>query len=99
VLGGGDSVTHQSPQPGCPQAGDVAVRLYTAGGSEPCGEGSPVAVPDCRGRDLREALNMLNVKGIAPYVKGAGVVKQQSPAAGVALGRAAACTLYCAFGI
>jgi cell division protein FtsI/penicillin-binding protein 2 len=98
VLGGGDSVTHQSPQPGFPQAGDVAVRLYTAGGPQ-ARERPQVAVPDCRGRDLREALNMLNVKGIAPYVKGAGVVRQQSPAAGVAIARAAACTLYCAFGI
>jgi cell division protein FtsI (penicillin-binding protein 3) len=99
VLGSGDSVMHQSPQPGCPQPRGVAVRLYTVDGPQARVEGPQAAVPDCRGRDLREALNMLNVKGIAPYVKGAGVVKHQSPAAGVAVARAAACTLYCAFGI
>ena len=56
-----------------------------------------VEVPNCVGRDLRDAINMLNLKEIIPYVKGAGIVKNQNPMAGCFIRKAEVCTLFCEF--
>ena len=57
-----------------------------------------MAVPNCMGKDLRDAVNAMNLKGLSPYVIGAGLVARQSPAGGKFVHRAEACTLVCAFG-
>lgn len=54
-------------------------------------------IPYCVGRDLRDAINLVNLTGIKPYVVGAGMVRRQAPAAGMATGAVKACTLFCSF--
>jgi len=54
-------------------------------------------IPYCIGRDLRDAINMINMNGIKPYAVGAGMVRRQSPPAGAAIEAVKACTLYCSF--
>lgn len=100
VVGSGDSVTHQTPRGGAVLAEKTSVTLYAYGGKQAVGEGgepSTLSVPDCRGKDLRDALNILNVKGLVPYVDGAGRVREQKPAVGVPVRHAEACTLICSF--
>ena len=58
---------------------------------------SEVIVPKCVGMDLRDAVNALNVKGLAPFVIGAGTVWKQSPISGTTARYADACTLNCSF--
>ncbi len=54
-------------------------------------------IPYCVGRDLRDAINMINLNGIKPYAVGVGMVRRQSPSAGAAIESVKACTLYCSF--
>jgi cell division protein FtsI/penicillin-binding protein 2 len=54
-------------------------------------------IPYCVGRDLRDAINMINLSGIKPYAIGAGTVRRQSPPAGAEIEAVSACTLYCSF--
>jgi cell division protein FtsI/penicillin-binding protein 2 len=56
------------------------------------------SVPDCRGRDARDAVNLISIHGLVPFVIGAGVVQRQSPPAGSLRTTAHACTLICSFG-
>ena len=56
------------------------------------------SVPDCRGRDARDAVNLINLHGLVPFVIGAGVVQRQWPPAGSLTTTAHACTLVCLFG-
>jgi cell division protein FtsI/penicillin-binding protein 2 len=60
--------------------------------------GSLQTVPDCRGRDARDAVGLMSIHGLVPFVIGAGVVQQQSPPAGSLRTAAHACTLICSFG-
>jgi cell division protein FtsI/penicillin-binding protein 2 len=55
-------------------------------------------VPDCCGRDARDAINIISIHGLVPFVIGAGVVERQSPPAGSMRETAHACTLICSFG-
>lgn len=56
---------------------------------------APGTLPDCTGKNLRDAINCVNLSGFTPYVVGFGTVKRQSPAPGAKPSPAAACTLYC----
>lgn len=56
------------------------------------------SVPDCRGRDARDAVNLINMHGLVPFIIGAGVVERQSPPAGSLRATAHACTLICSLG-
>ena len=56
------------------------------------------SVPDCRGRDARDAVNLINLHGLVPFVIGTGVVQRQWPPAGSLTTTAHACTLVCTFG-
>jgi cell division protein FtsI/penicillin-binding protein 2 len=73
----------------------TAVPVDSAGADENFGMRS---VPDCRGRDARDAINIINLHGLVPFVIGAGVVQHQCPPAGSLRTTAHACTLVCAFG-
>jgi cell division protein FtsI (penicillin-binding protein 3) len=52
-------------------------------------------LPDCTGRDLRDAVNLINGSGYTPFAVGFGVVERQQPPAGTKVEPAAACTLFC----
>lgn len=59
---------------------------------------TPCAIPDCRGKDVRDAVNLISRFGLVPFVVGAGTVQRQSPPAGTMTATAQPCTLICAFG-
>lgn len=99
VIGTADTVTHQSPLRGTLPVSDAFVKLYAD--DRPMveqGETVRVAVPECRGKDLRDALSLLNVRGLTPYVFGAGRVARQEPPVGTVIAETEVCTLFCSFG-
>jgi cell division protein FtsI (penicillin-binding protein 3) len=99
VIGTADTVRYQSPAWGRLPSTGMRVKLYADESVRVGGVDAPrVAVPDCRGADLREAISMLNVRGIMPYVIGAGVVRGQRPGAGALLRQAEPCSLFCSYG-
>jgi cell division protein FtsI (penicillin-binding protein 3) len=55
-------------------------------------------IPDCIGKDARDAVNMMNLRNLVPYVIGAGIVRRQSLPAGGLTSQVKACTLVCSFG-
>jgi cell division protein FtsI (penicillin-binding protein 3) len=58
----------------------------------------PKAVPDCIGKDARDAIHLFGSHGLVPHVIGAGTVRRQIPAAGSLTNGTPACTLVCSFG-
>lgn len=52
-------------------------------------------LPDCTGKELREAINMVNRRGFIPYAVGSGIVERQTPSSGTKKDSAPVCTLYC----
>jgi cell division protein FtsI (penicillin-binding protein 3) len=97
VFGAGDTVTGQSPDAGeTVKAGStIIVYAHHKGNLETAGTRS--VVPDCRGKDLHDALNILNIKGIIPYVSGVGTVRSQNPGVGSLIRHTDVCTLFCSF--
>ena len=75
---------------------DAKIVLFTApiaAGKEPRGS----TMPGCVGRDLRDAINIMNLKGLSPVIRGAGIVRDQFPRAGSMIISAQQCTLSCSF--
>jgi cell division protein FtsI/penicillin-binding protein 2 len=93
VVGDGLTIRHQTPPAGSP-AGDEVV-LFTEENPNPAGDGAVRVMPDGVGKELRDAFNIFNVKGIPVYAVGSGRVARQSIAPGEITGTAAVCTLYC----
>ncbi len=60
-----------------------------------CEESTKGGVPDCTGKDLRDAVNLVNSRGFKPFAVGCGMVNWQAPPAGTKIAPASACTLYC----
>ena len=54
-------------------------------------------VPEVCGRDARDAINLVKLQGLEPFVVGAGIVRRQNPPAGMRFEAAHACTLICAY--
>jgi hypothetical protein len=54
-------------------------------------------MPNCIGKDARDAVNIVNRLGLMPYVIGAGMVRRQQPQAGSLTSSAPACTLFCSW--
>ena len=98
VGGGSGAIAFQEPRPGTPLAGAQKLLLYTGAPAAGGRSGENVAVPNCMGKDLRDAVNAMNLKGLTPYVIGAGLVARQSPLAGELVHHAEVCTLACSFG-
>ncbi len=101
IIGTEQCIAYQSPPVAKPLLGETKLILYT-------GQRNPeinnitektrqIRVPNCVGKDLRDAVNALNLKGLVPYVKGAGMVKKQEPAFGTIVQSTVTCTLVCAF--
>ncbi|KMQ53044.1 Cell division protein FtsI [Peptidoglycan synthetase] [Chitinispirillum alkaliphilum] len=95
VIGTGDYVRYQSPAAGSLIERDGEVILFVNRVAEE--EPSEKLVPNLVGRDMRDAFNVLNLKGINSVVVGGGRVKRQVPAPGAFFGENQACTLFCAF--
>jgi hypothetical protein len=100
VAGSGDSVIYQIPVQGSELVEKMTVTLYTGSKSySGISSGSAKVVPDCRGKDLREALAVYLKRGITPFVNGAGIVVSQRPCAGGYVRTAQVCTLFCSFDV
>lgn len=97
IIGSGDTILHQSPVAGEHLAGDAKLIGYASGFRSASTSGNAVRVPNCVGKDLRDAVNAINVKGLTPYIRGAGTVARQYPTVGALVEATAVCTLYCSF--
>lgn len=101
IIGTGNRIAYQAPLAGKMFTNDTKLILYTSEGvGNEIDTNSvirQVRIPKCIGKDLRDAINALNLKGLVPYIKGAGVVRNQKPAFGVIVQSSVTCTLVCSF--
>lgn len=88
--GSGNRISYQAPAAGTKVDRTRILTLYfeNSKNSEPL-------VPDCVGKDLRDAINMVNLKGLTPYIMGFGKVRKQFPAGGTLIHTTEICTLIC----
>lgn len=96
LIGTGQTIDTQEPCAGSSLLSGAKLVLYTDETAPPAAGAS---MPDCRGKELRDAVNSVNLHGLVPYVVGAGFVTRQSPVPGIAVRRAEACTLVCSFAV
>jgi hypothetical protein len=93
-VGQGDVVRHQAPAAGSllgRRASEVILFTEEHG---IIADSTVRVVPDCIGKDLRDAFNILNTSGISVYAQGVGIVTKQSIAAGKIVNSSQVCTLY-----
>lgn len=88
--GSGSRISYQAPAAGTKVDKTMILTLYfeNSKNTEPL-------VPDCVGKDLRDAINMVNLKGLTPYIVGFGKVRKQFPASGTLIHTTEICTLIC----
>jgi cell division protein FtsI (penicillin-binding protein 3) len=91
-------IAYQTPRAGLQLEPDAKVVFFTAAPRDSKASGG-ASMPNCIGRDLRDAINIMNLKGLSPVIRGAGIVRDQSPRCGAPLTVAAPCTLSCSFDI
>jgi membrane peptidoglycan carboxypeptidase len=89
-VGNGKRISYQTPVSGSRQDKTRVITLYFDNTKS-----NESYVPDCVGKDLRDAINMVNLRGLTPYVIGFGKVRKQLPASGTLIHPAKACTLIC----
>ncbi len=89
-VGNGKKISYQTPVSGTRQDKTRVITLYFDNSKI-----NEFYVPDCVGKDLRDAINMVNLKGLTPYVIGFGKVRKQIPASGTLIHPAEVCTLIC----
>jgi len=89
--GSGKTIMYQAPRAGTKMDKTRMLTAYFDNSS-----GKERIVPDCNGKDLRDAVNLVNINGLTPYIIGFGKVKKQFPEAGTMMRAAEACTLICA---
>jgi cell division protein FtsI (penicillin-binding protein 3) len=89
-------IAFQTPRAGAPFGPDAKIVVFTATSSGET-KAAGTVMPGCIGRDLRDAINIMNLKGLSPFVKGAGIVREQSPRSGAIMTSAQQCTLSCSF--
>lgn len=101
IIGTGERIAFQKPPVGNMFTKDTKLILYTVENDLDTCESKcryrEIRVPNCVGKDLRDAVNALNLKGLVPYVKGAGIVSIQKPLSGAMVQEAVTCTLTCSF--
>ena len=101
IIGTGNKIAYQVPLAGKAFTNETKLILYTGEGmGNAIDTGNvirQVRVPKCVGKDLRDAINALNLKGLVPHIQGAGVVRNQRPAFGVIMQSSVPCTLVCSF--
>jgi cell division protein FtsI (penicillin-binding protein 3) len=94
LIGAGDIVVRQVPEPGKRLERDDVVQLVlNETGADMTG--GIAAVPDVRGMSLRRAINRLVVDDFDIKVRGSGMVVEQVPAAGKKIQPGATITLVC----
>ena len=91
------AVAYQTPRAGSCLEPDSKVTLFTSAAGAQTKVRSSAIMPDCIGRDLRDAVNIMNLKGLSPLIRGAGIVRGQSPVCGAPVASAVQCTLTCSF--
>lgn len=90
-------IAFQTPRAGSLLEADLKIVLFTAPSSKESRPAAGTIMPNCIGRDLRDAVNIMNLKGLAPVILGAGIVRDQSPRYGSVVTSAVQCTLSCSF--
>lgn len=88
-VGTGSHVVYQSPLAGTHSEKSRVNTLYFDS------KNAESTVPDCVGKDLRDAINMVNLRGLTPYIVGFGKVRKQFPEGGSLIRPAEICTLIC----
>jgi hypothetical protein len=94
--GTGNKIVYQTPLAGGESDQSVDMVLFLDSSDKHTG--SSTEIPQCVGKDLRDAVNMINLKGLKPFAIGSGTVHRQSPAGGAMMRIAETCTLFCSFG-
>ncbi len=92
-----NTIDFQTPRAGSLLEPDAKIVLFSAGAVRDSKAQTLTAMPDCVGRDLRDAVNILNLKGLSPFIRGAGTVLEQYPRCGSLVASAQQCTLSCSF--
>lgn len=95
VVGDGGVVRHQTPAAGTFAENRVGEVVLFTDETPSTGDGAVKVIPDGTGKELRDAFNIFNAKGIPVYAVGSGKVLKQSIAPGEIMNRAVVCTLYC----
>jgi membrane peptidoglycan carboxypeptidase len=95
LIGTGRIIDNQEPKAGRALLSGARLVLYT--NTAPASAPLAASMPDCRGEELRDAVNNVNLRGLVPYVVGAGFVTRQFPLSGSPVRHADACTLVCSF--
>jgi cell division protein FtsI/penicillin-binding protein 2 len=93
-VGDGDTIRHQAPAAGSFMGNWPGEMVLFTDEHEFVADSTARIVPDGVGRDLRDAFNMFNARGIQVYAVGSGKVRRQSIAAGEILTAPVVCTLY-----
>jgi membrane peptidoglycan carboxypeptidase len=94
IIGSGHKVVQQSFNAG--EISDSRKKLIVYTRNESRGAEADVEMPSCIGKDLRDAVNAVSIKGLTPFVAGAGTVYRQYPEAGIQIEPFRACSLFCA---
>jgi hypothetical protein len=97
VIGTGEKIDNQEPGAGSTLNTGARMALYTSQAAPSAARG--VFMPDCRGKELRDAVNDVNLRGLVPYAVGAGFVTRQCPPYGNIIRHAETCTLFCSFSL
>ena len=95
MVGGGGTVRHQTPAAGAFAGNRIGEVVLFTDEPAPLGDGAVRVIPDAVGKELRDAFNIFNAKGIPIYAVGSGKVLKQSIAPGEIMNKAVVCTLYC----
>jgi cell division protein FtsI/penicillin-binding protein 2 len=98
LIGTGEKIDNQEPGAGSTLFPGARLTLYTNRAAHVV-PAAGVFMPDCRGKELRDAVNDVNLRGLAPYVVGAGFVTRQYPQYGSMVRHAETCTLFCSFSL
>jgi cell division protein FtsI (penicillin-binding protein 3) len=98
VIGTGRRIDNQEPAAGSELSAGATLVLYTSADG-PAAPSAGQVMPDCRGRELRDAINSVTMRGLVPNVVGEGFVQRQFPFGGTLVRHAEACTLICSFNI
>jgi beta-lactam-binding protein with PASTA domain len=81
LVGEGDIVLRQSPEPGSKIVRGDMVTLFLTAREKPVTDGY-VETPDLRGLTIRRAMNRLAIERIVATVNGSGIVVSQNPSPG-----------------
>jgi hypothetical protein len=95
VVGDGKVVRHQTPAAGTFSGDKLGEVVLFTDENPSLNDGDVRVIPDGIGKELRDAFNIFNAKGIPIYAVGSGKVRKQSIAPGEIMNKAVVCTLYC----